>query len=280
MKQTGVKFASIVAATLFLAGCSQSPATPEMRVSDGYIQYSADGSQWNDLIATETLKGDKGDKGDQGEPGVPGPQGETGPRGPQGPKGPKGDPGSPGEKGEKGDKGDPGSFTSPGEPGEPQPEPTPEPAPTLSVGQWVRYRYEKYGEEKQDVGLVTHLWQEDLVWYVEVQGLSSSSGGAYQYFMQNDFVEMAECPFPDLKQGDTVTYTSGSQTETGIVLGYTGTGVESQIVIHPKGLGTYLCSLTTFTSEYLGPADPAMQLDDWCLREIERLGLSANYQNT
>ncbi len=173
-----------------------------------------------------------------------------------------------------------GCGQSPATPGGPPPESTPEPAPTLSMGQWVRYRYKEYGEEKQHVAQVTHLWQEDLIWYVEVVGLSNGLAEPYQNFMQNDFIEAAECPFPDLKQGDTVTYTSGGQTETGIVLGYTGTGVDSQIIIRPKDLGTLFCSLAAFTNDYyIGPADLAMELDDWCLQEIERLGLSANYQN-
>lgn len=86
-----------------------------LRVADGYIQYSTDsGSTWTNLIAVAELKGAKGDKGDPGEkgdPGVPGakgdpgekgdtgatgPQGETGPAGPVGPQGPAGAPGKDG----------------------------------------------------------------------------------------------------------------------------------------------------------------------------------------
>lgn len=87
----------------------------DLRVTDGYIQYSHDGgSTWTNLIAVAELKGAKGDKGDPGEkgdPGAPGakgdpgekgdagatgPQGETGPAGPVGPQGPAGTPGKDG----------------------------------------------------------------------------------------------------------------------------------------------------------------------------------------
>ena len=54
----------------------------DMRVANGYIQYSNDGGEtWENLIAVEDLKGDKG---------------ETGPKGEQGPKG---DPGAKGADG-------------------------------------------------------------------------------------------------------------------------------------------------------------------------------------
>lgn len=279
MKRIRANFAVVVAIFIFLTACSQSAAAPKMRVSEGYIQYSADGFQWDDLISIEMLKGEKGDKGEPGEQGVPGRQGETGSRGPQGLKGDKGDPGLPGARGEKGDKGDTGGFTWPDGPDEPQPQPTPGPDPTLSVGQWIRYRYKQYGETKQDVAQITHLWQEDSFWLIEGQGLSSSWGGEYQDFMDNYFIETTECPFPHLKQGDTITYTSGRQTETGIVLGYTGAGVYSQIVIHLKEAGTATSPLISFTSDYIGPADDSMELDEWCRQEIDRLGLKAEYQN-
>lgn len=72
----------------------------DLRVADGYIQYStAGGSTWQNLIAVADLKGAKGDKGDPGA---------TGPAGPQGPAGVPGKDGAPGAQGEKGDKGDPG----------------------------------------------------------------------------------------------------------------------------------------------------------------------------
>lgn len=105
----------------------------DLRVADGYIQYStAGGSTWQNLIAVADLKGAKGDKGDPGEKGDTGAQGVKGDAGATGPQGPKGDPGekgdpgatgpagpqgpagvpgkdgAPGAQGEKGDKGDPG----------------------------------------------------------------------------------------------------------------------------------------------------------------------------
>lgn len=70
---------------------AENVATVDMRVEDGYIQYSTDGGKaWTNLIAESEIKGDTGPTG---------PRGETGSRGPAGPQG---------EKGEKGDKGDTG----------------------------------------------------------------------------------------------------------------------------------------------------------------------------
>lgn len=70
----------------------------DLRVADGYIQYSKDGgSTWENLIAVADLKGAdgaKGDKGDTGAPGQQGPQGEPGSDGPQGPAGAPGVPGT------------------------------------------------------------------------------------------------------------------------------------------------------------------------------------------
>lgn len=84
----------------------------DLRVADGYVQYSTDGgSTWKNLIAVSELKGGKGDKGDKGDPGekgdtgaqgakgdtgATGPQGEPGPAGPAGPQGPAGAPGKDG----------------------------------------------------------------------------------------------------------------------------------------------------------------------------------------
>lgn len=42
----------------------------DLRVADGYIQYSTDGgSTWTNLIAVAELKGGKGDPGAKGDPG-------------------------------------------------------------------------------------------------------------------------------------------------------------------------------------------------------------------
>lgn len=61
---------------------------PDLRVADGYIQYSTDGgSTWTNLIAVADLKGGKGDPGAKGDPGDKGDTGATGPAGPQGPAG-------------------------------------------------------------------------------------------------------------------------------------------------------------------------------------------------
>lgn len=108
----------------------------DLRVADGYIQYSTDGgSTWQNLIAVAELKGEKGDKGapgaqgakgdagaagadgitphigdngnwylgaeDTGKPsrGAAGAKGDTGATGPAGPVGPQGPAGAPGKDG-------------------------------------------------------------------------------------------------------------------------------------------------------------------------------------
>lgn len=101
----------------------------DLRVSDGYIQYSRDGgSTWTNLIAVADLKGGKGDPGAKGDPGdkgdtgAQGAKGDTGATGPQGPKGDpgeKGDPGATGPAGSQGPAGVPGKDGPKGEPGTP-----------------------------------------------------------------------------------------------------------------------------------------------------------------
>lgn len=112
----------------------------DLRVSDGYIQYSTDGgSTWTNLIAVADLKGADGKPGaagadgvtphigdnghwylgttDTGKPsrgatGAKGDVGATGPAGPVGPQGPAGahgKDGANGETGPQGPKGDPGT---------------------------------------------------------------------------------------------------------------------------------------------------------------------------
>ena len=75
----------------------------DLRVADGYIQYSTDsGRTWQNLVAVAELKGDKGDKGDPGAPGAAGAKGEkgdTGAQGETGPAGPQGPAGTPGKDG-------------------------------------------------------------------------------------------------------------------------------------------------------------------------------------
>lgn len=104
----------------------------DLRVADGYIQYSTDGGRtWENLIAVADLNGAdgaKGDKGDTGAPGEQGPQGEPGVKGADGITptiGENGDwyigdtdTGKP-SRGEKGEKGEPGSDGAPGSPGAP-----------------------------------------------------------------------------------------------------------------------------------------------------------------
>lgn len=78
----------------------------DLRVADGYIQYSTDsGSTWTNLIAVADLKG------------ADGAQGDTGPQGPKGDTGAKGDPGEKGDTGAQGAKGDPGATGPQGAPG-------------------------------------------------------------------------------------------------------------------------------------------------------------------
>lgn len=94
--------ATALALASALTGCAaadtSTAAQIEMRVQDGYIQYY-NGTDWENLISTEELKGEKGDKGDKGDPGEKGERGETGP---QGAKGDKGDPGTNGINGQNG----------------------------------------------------------------------------------------------------------------------------------------------------------------------------------
>lgn len=106
MKKIDALKVSVVTLAAMLTGCaaadtSTTAAKVEMRVQDGYIQYY-NGTDWENLISTEELKGEKGDKGDKGDPGEKGERGETGP---QGAKGEKGDPGLNGSNGLNGNDG-------------------------------------------------------------------------------------------------------------------------------------------------------------------------------
>lgn len=91
---------------------TEHPAVSSMRVEDGYIQFSGDGKNWDNVVALAGLKGPKGDtgatgpQGSKGDTGGNGPQGPKGDTGPTGPQGPKGDPGATGPQGPKGDPGD------------------------------------------------------------------------------------------------------------------------------------------------------------------------------
>lgn len=89
----------------------------DLRVADGYVQYSTDGgSTWTNIIAVAELKGGKGDKGD---PGPQGPKGEPGATGQAGPQGPAGVPGKDGAKGDPGPAGPAGPVGPQGPAGAP-----------------------------------------------------------------------------------------------------------------------------------------------------------------
>lgn len=117
---------------------------PNLRVADGYIQYSTDGgSTWTNLIAVADLKGADGAPGKDGPTGAPGKDGhspvvtatKTGKAttisvdgaaiatvedGADGAPGKDGSPGAKGDKGEtgpQGPKGDPGAAGAPGKDG-------------------------------------------------------------------------------------------------------------------------------------------------------------------
>lgn len=91
---------------------TEHPAVSSMRVEDGYIQFSGDGENWDNVVALAGLKGPKGDtgatgpQGSKGDTGGNGPQGPKGDTGATGPQGPKGDTGATGPQGPKGDPGD------------------------------------------------------------------------------------------------------------------------------------------------------------------------------
>lgn len=116
MKRRTLRLAA-AALALALTGCAaadtSNAAQIEMRVQDGYIQYY-NGTDWENLISTDELKGEKGDKGDKGDPGEKGERGETGP---QGPKGDKGDPGANGTNGLNGADGKDGKDGADGKNG-------------------------------------------------------------------------------------------------------------------------------------------------------------------
>ena len=85
MNKISIKITTLLL-TLTLFGCNSNDGRVvesseiKMRVRDGYIQYYT-GSKWDNLIATEELKGEKGDKGDKGEKGDSGVAGKNGTNG-------------------------------------------------------------------------------------------------------------------------------------------------------------------------------------------------------
>lgn len=70
---------TLVAAINEVARTGGGAGSVDLRVADGYIQYSTDGGRtWQNLIAMADLKGAKGDKGDPGAKGDPGEKGDPG----------------------------------------------------------------------------------------------------------------------------------------------------------------------------------------------------------
>lgn len=97
---------NLVAAINEVARTGGGAGSMDLRVADGYIQYSTDsGNTWQNLIAVEDLKGAKGDTGATGQRGPKGDPGETGPAGPQGPAGVPGKDGADGKPGAAGTDG-------------------------------------------------------------------------------------------------------------------------------------------------------------------------------
>lgn len=72
---------------MLLTGCTGSSSSVEdvdFRVENGYIQYTTNGTEWDNLIDVNDIKGEQGAKGDKGDTGATGPQGQQGIQGPQG----------------------------------------------------------------------------------------------------------------------------------------------------------------------------------------------------
>ncbi len=134
------------ALTVLLAGCASAPAQQgsaiEMRVSDGWIEYTNDGQTWTQLVALEELKGTDGQDGVDGE-NSPSAAGSSSSdvqvvQGEKGDKGDKGDPGAAGPAGAQGEKGDTGAQGPAGETIVIAPQPTNTPSDlqlkSLSIG--------------------------------------------------------------------------------------------------------------------------------------------------
>lgn len=134
------------ALTVFLAGCASAPAQQgsaiEMRVSDGWIEYTNDGQTWTQLVALDELKGEDGQDGADGE-NSPSAAGSSSSdvqvvQGEKGDKGDKGDPGAAGPTGAQGEKGDTGAQGPAGETIVIAPQPTNTPSDlqleSLSIG--------------------------------------------------------------------------------------------------------------------------------------------------
>lgn len=68
---------NLVAAINEVARTGGGAGSMDLRVADGYIQYSTDGSTWENLIAVTDLKGADGAPGAQGEKGAAGQDGHS-----------------------------------------------------------------------------------------------------------------------------------------------------------------------------------------------------------
>ena len=68
---------------IVLIGCTKEEKDIDLRVKDGYVQWTNDGDGWENLIALEDLKGEQGVQGEKGEQGKQGIQGVTGLNGKQ-----------------------------------------------------------------------------------------------------------------------------------------------------------------------------------------------------
>lgn len=102
---------TLVAAINEAARTGGGAGSMDLRVADGYIQYSTDGgSTWQNLIAVAELKGDKGEPGEKGDPGATGPAGPQGPAGVPGKDGVDGKPGAAGANGVTPHIGDNGNW--------------------------------------------------------------------------------------------------------------------------------------------------------------------------
>lgn len=131
------------ALTVLLTGCASAPAQQgsaiEMRVSDGWIEYTNDGQTWTQLVALDELKGEDGQDGADGEnsPSAAG-SSSSDVQVVQGEKGDKGDPGAAGPTGAQGEKGDTGAQGPAGETIVIAPQPTNTPSDlqleSLSIG--------------------------------------------------------------------------------------------------------------------------------------------------
>lgn len=97
-------FASMIAVIMLSACGADSQPDIQMQVADGYIQYF-NGSEWENLIAVEELRGPAGMNGRDGIDGADGSDGQDGTNGINGINGKDGTDGKDGANGEDGQDG-------------------------------------------------------------------------------------------------------------------------------------------------------------------------------